>query len=171
MNKNFHGYEPLKKLYDDYVSDLNKSFTSGTSYCLAGSHGVAKTMQTCCVLKKASLKGYKCLYTTLSDVVNVLTGAPYEERFKARRELFMVDFLVVDEFDNRFMPSENAADLYARTLETVFRTRIQNRIPTLMCTNSPNIVATFNGNLKSSIESLFKYVKVFPVLGEDYRGK
>ena len=76
------------------------------------------------------------------------------------------------EFDSRFMPSENAADLYARSLENVFRTRSQNKLPTLMCTNSPNVVESFNGPLKASMDSLMRgYLKIFVVLGDDFRKK
>lgn len=130
------------------------------------------TMASACILKKAIHKGFICQYTTLSDVVNVLTQAPSEEKYIARRELCLVDFLLIDEFDSRFIQSENAADLYARTLETIFRTRSQNKLPTLMCTNSPNIIETFTGPLKQSIDSLIKgYLKIFPVFGNDYRKK
>lgn len=128
------------------------------------------TMTSTCILKKACQKGYNCLYTTLSDVVNVLTNPDSEEKFLARKELTMVDFLVLDEFDNRFISSDSAADLYARILESIFRTRSQNKLPTIMCTNSPNILETFTGPLKQSLDSLMKgYMKVFPVLGEDFR--
>jgi len=131
------------------------------------------TMTITCILKKASQKGYNCLYTTLSDIVSVLTTGPAEDKYLARRELALVDFLAIDEFDSRFMPSENAADLYARSLESVFRTRSQNKLPTLMGTNSPNPVESFNGSLKASIGSLMKgYIKVFAVApGIDHRGE
>lgn len=172
MDKDFVGDPRLKQKYDDYIADLKKSYQTASSFCLAGGHGVGKTMTMTCILKKASQKGYSCLYTTLSDIVNVMTSAPGEDRFFARQELTKVDFLVIDEFDPRFMASDNAADLYARTLESVFRTRSQNKMPTLMCTNSPNVIESFNGPLKASINSLMKgYVKIFPVLGEDVRGR
>ena len=78
--------------------------------------------------------------------------------------------MVVDEFDPRFIPSENAADLYARTLESILRTRAQNKLPTLMCTNSPNVIESFNGSLRESVDSLMKgYVKIIPVFGKDFR--
>lgn len=170
MEKDFQGFAGLKVKYEEITQDLKQSYVSGTSVCFAGSHGLGKTMTTTCILKKACQKGYNCLYTTLSDIVNVLTGAGGEDKFLARRELLMVDFLVIDEFDSRFMASDNAADLYARTLESVFRTRSQNKLPTFMCTNSPNIVETFHGPLKQSIDSLMKgYMKVFVVMGEDFR--
>jgi DNA replication protein DnaC len=127
-------------------------------------------MAVTCILKKASHKGFSCLYTNLSDIVTVMTSASGEDKFNARRELNLVDFLVIDEFDSRFMPSENAADLYARSLESVFRSRSQNKLPTLMCTNSPNVVESFHGPLKASVDSLMQgYLKVFPVFGTDYR--
>jgi len=130
------------------------------------------TMVSTCILKKAVNKGYSGLYTTLSDIVSTLTQADGEDKFLSRRELCMVDYLVIDEFDPRFMSSENAADLYARTLETIFRTRSQNKLPTIMCTNSPNVVESFSGSLKASIGSLMSgYLKIVPVLGEDFRKK
>jgi len=129
------------------------------------------TMAITCILKKAVQKGYTCLYTTLSDIVAVLTTGSTEDKYQARRELALVEFLAIDEFDPRFMPSENAADLYARSLESVFRTRSQNKLPTLMGTNSPNPVESFHGPLKVSIDSLMKgYIETFPVFpGKDFR--
>lgn len=170
MERDFHGDSRLLAKYNEYVADLKASYVNGSSICFAGSHGLGKTMATTCILKKASQKGFTCLYTTLSDIVTVLTQATGEDRFTARRELVLVDFLAIDEFDSRFMPSENAADLYARSLESVFRARSQNKLPTLMCTNSPNVVESFSGALKASIDSLMKgYLKVFPVMGDDFR--
>jgi DNA replication protein DnaC len=171
MERDFRGDPRLLDKYNEYVSDLKASYHSGNSVCFSGGHGLGKTMTITCILKKASQKGYNCLYTTLSDIVSVLTQAGGEDKFLARRELALVDFLAIDEFDSRFMPNENAADLYARTLETVFRTRSQNKLPTLMGTNSPNVVESFKGPLRESIDSLMKgYVKTFAVLpGKDIR--
>jgi DNA replication protein DnaC len=170
MDKDFIGDSRLLDKYKDLVSDIKGHYVLGTSICFAGNHGTGKTMSTTNILKKACQKGYSCLYTTLSDIVNVLTQAPSEEKYLARRELCMVDFLVIDEFDSRFMHNENASDLYARHLENIFRTRSQNKLPTFMCTNSPNILEMFSGPMKQSIESLIKgYMKIFIVLGEDIR--
>lgn len=170
MEKDFTGDSRLLTKYQEYTSDLKSSYITGSSICLAGSHGLGKTMTATCILKKACQKNFSCLYTTLSDIVNVLTTAPGEDRYLAKKELTLVDFLVIDEFDSRFMPSENAADLYARSLESVFRARSSNKLPTIMATNSPNVVESFHGPMKASIDSLMKgYLKVFPVLGDDFR--
>lgn len=172
MERDFIGDSRLKEKYDEYILDLKASYINGVSICLAGSHGLGKTFVLTNILKKAAQKGFSCLYTNLGDIVNVLTQANNEDKYLARRELILVDFLVIDEFDSRFMANDNAADLYARSLEGVFRARSQNKLPTLMATNSPNIVESFNGSLKASIDSLMKgYMKIFPVLGEDFRKK
>ena len=172
MEKDFHGDPRLLTKYNEYIVDLKNAYMNGLSVCLAGNHGLGKTMTMTCILKKACQKGYSCLYTTLSDIVTVLTTASGEDKYLSRKELVMVDFLVIDEFDNRFMPSENAADLYARSLESVFRARSQNKLPTLMCTNSPNVIESFKGPLKNSVDSLMKgYIEMFPVFGEDFRKK
>lgn len=173
MDRDFHGDPRLLEKFNGYVKDLKSSYTNGTSLCLSGSHGRGKTMTMTCILKMACQKGYSCLYTTLSDVVNALIQGSNEDKFSARRELALVDFLVIDEFDPRhFGSSENAADLYARSLEGVFRTRSQNKLPTLMATNSPNVIESFHGSLKTSIESLMSgYLEMFVVMGEDYRKK
>ncbi len=171
MDRDFRGDPRLLAKYQEYTQDLQQTYQTGSSICFAGGHGLGKTMTITCVLKKASQKGYNCLYTTLSDIVSVLTTGGGEDKYLARRELAMVDFLAIDEFDPRFMPSENAADLYARSLESVFRTRSSNKLPTLMASNSPNPVEAFKGQLKDSIDSLMKgYLKVFTVApGKDFR--
>jgi DNA replication protein DnaC len=171
MEKDFVGDSRLLKKYEEYTKDLRETYINGNSVCFAGTHGVGKTSVATSILKKASLKGYNCLYTTLTDIVNALTqSGNADEKFLARRELCLVDFLVIDEFDNRFMSNDNAAELYARSLESIFRTRSQNKLPTIMCTNSPNVIESFKGPLKASLDSLIKgYLNIFPVLGDDFR--
>jgi hypothetical protein len=73
--------------------------------------------------------------------------------------------LVIDEFDTRFMGSENAADLFGRILEPIMRTRIQNRMPLFFCTNSIKVEGSFSGPLQASIGSLMKMVNFVPIIG------
>jgi len=170
MEKHFCGDPQLLEKYKEYIADFKATYINGKSLCLAGGYGLGKTMTVTCILKKASQHGYSCLYSTLGDIVSSVTQAEGEDKYLSRKELVMVDFLVIDEFDPRFMSTDNAADLYARSLEGVFRTRSQNKQPTLMCTNSPNPVESFKGSLRDSIDSLMKgYIEVFPVFGDDFR--
>lgn len=167
---NFQGEQRLKDKYEEIINDLPGTYRKGMSLCFAGGHGIGKTMTVTNIIKTGSLKGYTCLYSTLSDIVAVLLSRDEEDKYIARRELMSVDFLVIDEFDTRFMATENASDLFGRTLENIFRTRSQNKLPTFLCTNSPNIIEAFNGPIKMSLESLMKgYVKNVFVLGDDFR--
>lgn len=170
MDSDFTGDPKLLSKYNEIVSDLPAVYKAGMSLCFAGSHGIGKSMAVTNIIKSAVLKGYFCIYTTLSDVVNALLSYDNHEKGLARRELTSVDFLVLDEFDSRFVSTDNASDLFGRTLESVLRTRSQNRLPTFMCTNSPNPVETFQGSIKQSLDSLMSgYVKNVIVLGDDYR--
>jgi DNA replication protein DnaC len=139
------------------------------SFCLAGTHGCGKTMAVTNILKKAAHKNFTALYTTLGDIVSALTLASSEDKFSARKELTEVDFLVIDELDPRFIGSENAADLFGRTFEHILRTRLQNKLPTIIVSNSPNPVESFSGSIKQSLESLMTKLPLVPILGKDVR--
>jgi DNA replication protein DnaC len=170
MEKDFKGDKRLLDKYNELANDLRTCFVNGTAIYFSGGHGIGKTMITTCLLKKAVSKGYTALYSTFNDIITTLTQASGEEKFFARKELNMVDFLVIDEVDSRFIASENMADLYARQLEYIVRTRRSNKLPTFMATNSPNIMETFSGPLKQSIQSITSgYMQNFVVLGTDYR--
>jgi len=168
--KDFKGDQVLLKKYEEIVSDLHASYGEGLCLCFAGAHGTGKTMLVTNVLKRAVEKGYQCLYTTLSDIVSNATSSPNEQKYKMRRELMMVDFLVIDEFDPRWMAAtDSSTDLFGRQLEEVFRRRSENNMPLFMCTNSPNVVDSFQGPIRDSMESLMNYTKVITVLGKDFR--
>lgn len=166
--EDFKGPADLKKKYDIISSDLENTYDNGTCICFAGSHGIGKSMVVTNILKSALAKGYQCLYTTLGDVVATAVSNS-ADKYIARKELMMVDFLVIDEFDGRHMTAGAGADLFGRQLEDVFRRRAENNLPLFMCTNSPNVLDSFEGPIKKSIESLMSYAEIVPVLGKDYR--
>lgn len=167
--KNFGGAANLNEFYINYTKDIAKIYNDGPAICLAGTHGTGKTTCSANILKYACLKGFNCSYTTLSDIVSMLIDASNEEKFLARKELLLSDFLVMDEVDNRFFDTVNSSNLFGATLEGIFRTRVQNKLPTIMCSNSPNPVEGFSGSLKQSIDSLYSNVKIIIAIGNDVR--
>jgi len=169
MENDFYGDSTLLNLYKETTGDLNKAYDEGLTFCLAGSHGVGKSMTITSILKKAAVKGFTCLYTTLSDIVTVTVSAPNEDKFYARKELLSVDFLAIDEFDPRHMSTGASSDLFGKTLEDVLRKRVENQLPLFLCTNSTNVVESFEGPIKHSIQSLMNYARIIPVLGKDFR--
>jgi hypothetical protein len=76
----------------------------------------------------------------------------------------------LDEVDQRFFPSQGSQDLYGNHFEYMIRTRTQNKLPTIMCTNSEDISQIFGGEFKRSFESLnAQFVKVLRAGGKDVR--
>jgi len=171
FEKDFKGNNILLKKYQEYTTDLKLSYLNGHNICFAGTLGTGKTMSATAILKKACQKGFTCLYTDISHVVSVLTQASNEEKYFAKRELCMVDFLVIDEMDPRFFDASTASqELFAKNIEIIFRTRRQNKLPTLICTNSPNLLESFEGPLKQSLSSLFSdKMEMVYVFGQDFR--
>lgn len=167
--KDFKGTKELSLVYDNIIDKLSDIYNNGSSICLAAGHGTGKTTVATNIIKKAAQRNYNCLYTTLVDIINALIDSPYEEKFLARRELMMVDFLVVDEFDSRYV-SDASSDLFGKQIEHIFRNRSQNKLPTIFCSNSPNPIEMFNGTIKASIESLFSKVKMISIISnKDFR--
>jgi DNA replication protein DnaC len=168
--KDFYGDKKLVKLFEYITDDLLKSFSTGQSFILRGAHGTGKTMIASLVLKKAVEKGMSGLYTTLSDVVNVLVYAEKLAKFTASRELKLVDWLVIDEFDSRFMGSDVSAELFGRILEAIIRIRFQNTMPVILITNQPDPTKALGDQLGASISSLISgYCTDVPVIGKDFR--
>jgi DNA replication protein DnaC len=169
MKKHFKGEKYVMDKYSEIVSDLSKCYNDGLCICFSGTHGVGKTLITTNILKRAVEKGFNSIYVTLSDVVENIISFTHEQRMTARQKLLEADFLAIDEFDSRHMGTDAASDLYGRILENVFRTRVQNKLPIIMCTNSPNVIESFSGSLKQSIESLMNYTETIPIIGKDFR--
>jgi len=169
MELNFKGDPILLEKYREITKDLRATYRDGVAVCFAGGHGLGKTMTCCNILKRATEKNYTSLYVNLNDIVSVMLSRDTEDRAIARKQLLVVDFLVIDEFDPRYMSNDKASDLFGKILEEIFRTRSQNGLPILMCTNSPNVVDSFVGPIKQSITSLMSCVKTVAVLGRDFR--
>jgi DNA replication protein DnaC len=168
----FQGDKNLVKRYDEIINDIDKAYKDGLCLCFAGSHGVGKTFTCACILKRVvETYKYNALYVNLTDIVNIMASPRADEKYSARRHLLTADFLVIDEFDQRFMGTDNAAELYGRILEPIMRSRIQNRLPLIFCTNSTNVESSFSGPLRASIESLMHRVKTVPILGGDFRAR
>jgi DNA replication protein DnaC len=152
-----------------YLENLPIVYSEGKILCLMGHRGVGKTMAACGILKKAILAGYSTHYISLVDAVDNLVS---NEAHEYRRILKMTDFLVVDEVDQRFFGSVNSRALYGNQFEGIMRTRTQNRLPMVMCTNAGNLDEIFAGEFQESFKSLRAQFLVEKVIrGEDARKK
>ena len=169
--KNIANFVGDKRLLDIYENmNVADSFKNGSSFLFKGQHGVGKTFMSCLILKKILEKGYRGLYSTLFDIVTTIVHGPNSEKYEANKELKMIDFLVVDEFDSRFFANDASAELNGRILESILRIRFQNALPTIIITNNPDPTKCLGDALGSSISSLISgYAKEVSVIGSDFR--
>lgn len=147
----FHGHPRFKQEILAYIGALDEGFAKGGVLCLTGHRGTGKTMAACGILKKALLSGYTAHYTTLVDAVNTLMS---HDSYAYRQKLRVWDFLVVDEVDQRYFDTVNSRNLYGNHFENLLRTRVHNKLPLIMCTNSGDPAQIFEGQFQESFRSL-----------------
>jgi hypothetical protein len=102
----------------------------------------------------------------VDSVTTLLSGSSYSYRELVKT----VDFMILDEVDQRFFPSAGSQELYGSQFEYILRTRSQNKLPTILCTNSENTSEIFSGQFKESFDSLSsQFVNVIRAGGKDAR--
>lgn len=165
--EDFYGDVNFKDELLNYVQNISLQYSKGLAYCFVGPRGTGKTMGACSVLRAALLKNYSALYITMVDSVGKLLS---QNAQAFREQIKQIDFMVLDEVDQRFFPSQGSQALYGHQFETIIRTRTQNKLPTIMCTNSEDINQIFDGEFQKSFESLgSQFVKIVRAGGKDAR--
>jgi DNA replication protein DnaC len=165
--EDFYGDQAFGQVVAGYIRNLSNAYAEGLIHCFVGHRGTGKTMAACSILKEALLKGYGAYYTTIVDAVSKLLSP---ESYVFRDLVRQVDFFVLDEVDQRFFQSQGSQGLYGYQFETMIRTRTQNRLPTIMCTNSEDTSQIFDGEFQKSFESLSsQFVRILRAGGKDAR--
>jgi len=168
--KNFAGDKNFKNLMKTKMENIDLFYDTGKSIIFSGNLGTGKTYTACCLLKRAVATGYSGLYTTMADVVaNMLSREIDTSKYYS--ELLSKDFLVIDEFSSHWIfPSDKAEQLFGTSLEYVLRTRFQNQLPTILCSNDDDVDQIFGGFFAKSFRSLRSHhVDLYVVGGKDYR--
>lgn len=170
--KDFEGDPNFKKTIKSRIENIDSLYDNGKSLIFAGNLGTGKTYTACCILKLAIANRYSALYTTMADVVANMLSSQMDTS-KYYEELIGKDFLVIDEFSSHWIfPSEKAEQLFGTSLEYVLRTRFQNQLPTILCSNDNDLDSIFGGFFAKSFKSLrSRHVDVLIVGGKDYRRK
>jgi len=170
--KDFAGDPNFKKFVKTKIENINNLYDSGKSFMFTGGLGTGKTYTACCVLKRAVASGYSGLYTTMADVVANMLSKELDTA-KYYSELLNKDFLVIDEFSSHWIfPSDKAEQIFGSSLEYVLRTRFQNQLPTILCSNDEDVDQIFGGFFAKSFKSLRSHhVELFVIGGKDFRRK
>lgn len=168
--KDFQGDKNFKNFIKEKLKDINAVYDEGRSMAFVGNLGVGKTFAACSILKLAIINDYTAQYTTMSYIINNILSSDISTAsyLKALNEL---DFLVIDEFDERYVfPSEKTEILFGSNLEYILRTRFQNKLPTILCSNTEDIDTVLSSEFSNAFKSLrSRYMDLVYVSGKDFR--
>lgn len=169
--KDFDGDPNFKNLVSSTIlSRIPDVYEKGDSYAFVGNLGIGKSYAACAILRLALVNDFKAKYETMSDIINTVLSQSIDSN-QYLKELMEVDFLVIDEFDLRWVfPSEKAEKMFGSTLEHILRNRFQNKMPTILCSNTVEIDNVLSEDFSKAFESLRnQYINLIYVSGKDYR--
>lgn len=167
----FIGPDKLKTSIQKYILDIKENYSKGKSICFNGNQGVGKTTAAICILRAAIKNGFNCYYISACDLLSEIVD--FKNNRQIKNLLKNIDFLVIDELDSRFFVSDGSKELFSGIFENIFRSRSQNLLPTIICSNETNgLNNVFYGQSSKAIESLFfKYLETIYIIGHDIRKK
>lgn len=166
----FNGDEAYKSKLVSLAGSIDEMYDNGKMYAFTGKYGVGKTFGACHLLKSAINNSYTCRYTTMSEIVDMVMSK--EERFDFKQTLLYCDIICIDEMDSRYIPTtDRGKDVFGSTIETIIRSRLQHKLPTIFCTNNSSLDEVFDGTFEQTFNSLFSVKNVIniPVGGVDLR--
>lgn len=168
--KDFKGDPEFKNQILEKLTNIDEMYELGTSLAFVGNFGVGKTYAASCILKTALMAGYSGRYIQMSEIVNNLVSSK-SDNSEYLGDLVNIDFLVIDEFGKRsIFPSEKTEQLFGQTLEYVIRSRFQNHMPTILCSNTEDIDDVLSEDFSRAFSSLrSRYLKIIIVGGKDFR--
>lgn len=166
----FKGDNAFRLRLIELVNTIEKVYADGKSIAMTGKYGVGKTFGACELLKTFILRGYTAKYTTMSEIVDMVLAK--DDRYVFKMALLQSDIICIDEFDSRYVPTtERGKDMFGANLENIIRTRFQNKLPILFCTNNSSLDDVFDGTFQQTFSSLFAESNLInlPVGGVDLR--
>lgn len=168
--KSFAGDEKFKQKIIELASSVDKIYSIGKSIVLMGPLGIGKTFGGIEILKSAVVRGHTILYTTIHEIIDMLLSK--EDRYNFKNLLLNSQYVMIDEFDTRHMPStEYAKEIFGENLESIIRSRFQNKLPIIFSTNNSSMENMFDGPFREVFNSLFtkNNLIIIPVGGKDLR--
>lgn len=173
----FVGDQQAKAKCSEYVHNISQNVEAGCSLVIGSGregsslHGTGKTMLGTLVLKSCIMAGYRCFMTTYADMLSSLKAgwkdADYAKWYKGRIDSAQV--LLIDDVGKELMSGSGFNnDFSKQTLDSLFRTRVQQSRPTIFTTNFD--VGTMTRCYGEAFMSLLRENSVVvSVVGDDFR--
>lgn len=151
----------------DYATDIDEYLAHGLGLFLYGAHGTGKSLIANLLLRRLLLKGYDGYWVTLNELLSA-----YQETWRGDKEtkawfdrrMRNVRVLVVDDMGREYDGRSTAAS----TVDSIFRTRVQNGLVTIVTTNldEEQFVARYTKGIQSLVTEACVHHEV---LGDDFR--
>ena len=168
----YHGDPSALTAINEYREKLDANIESGKGLMLFGGYGVGKSMLCYLVLKECVMAGYKCFATTYADMLASMKAGWKDPQFAQwyKSKVDSAQVLMLDDVGKELFGASGHNDDFAKqTLDSLFRTRVQQSRPTFITTNlnTTNLREIYG-------EAFFSLMteSMSPILvnGFDYRG-
>lgn len=116
-----------------YAQDLVRNVSAGIGLYLHGTHGNGKSLLASLILKMALKNGFDGYWITLTELLSHYQETWRDKAYRAwfDRRMRNATVLVVDDMGREFEGRTTAAS----TIDTIFRTRAQHGLTTVITTN------------------------------------
>lgn len=151
-----------------YGSDIERNISGAIGLYLHGNHGNGKSLLSSLLLKMALKKGIDGYWVTLSELLS-----HYQETWRDKiyrhwfdRRMRNAALLVVDDMGREFEGRTSAAS----SIDTIFRTRAQNGLATVITTNldEPTFTKRYTKGVTSLVEETCDRIEL---TGPDWRSQ
>lgn len=124
-----HANDKLSRIAMNYVEHFEKMKERGKGLLFFGSVGTGKTFLSACIVNALIDKGYPCLMTNFSRLVNTISGM-YAGKQDYIDGLNKFDLLVLDD-----LASERDTEYMNELVHTIIDSRYRAGLPTIITTN------------------------------------
>lgn len=121
--------EKISNVARNYVENFKTMLESGKGLLLYGTVGTGKTFYSACIVNALIDKGYPCLMTNFSRLVNTISGM-YEGKQDYIDGLNKFDLIVIDD-----LAAERDTEYMNEIVQTIIDSRYRSGLPTIITTN------------------------------------
>lgn len=121
--------EKISKVAQNYVENFKTMYERGKGLLFYGTVGTGKTFYSACIVNSLIDKGYPCMMTNFSRLVNTISGM-YEGKQDYIDSLNRFALLVIDD-----LAAERDTEYMNEIVQTIIDSRYRAGLPTIITTN------------------------------------
>jgi DNA replication protein DnaC len=153
----------------NYIEQADYYVTRGMGLLFHGQHGTGKTLLVTILAKQLLAEGVDGYFTTFNGMLDNFASGWRDDKNRQwfEKRIRNAPLLVVDDIGRE---NKNLNNMASNALDTVFRSRVQNSLPTIITTNlNPS---DFEKSYSSGVMGLVTETSLtYEFLGESFREK